>query len=54
MKLVPAKTKLIVVAAQYYIPERKISHLLNSKEILFKFTRKDLIEVDHEIHADLL
>ena len=33
---------------------KKVSNLLSSKEIIFKFTRKDLIEVNHIIHADLL
>lgn len=46
--------KVLVGDDEYYIPERKISDVLNSKEIFFKYTRKDLIEVNHIIHADLL
>ncbi|MBQ5558237.1 MAG: hypothetical protein IIT46_00420 [Lachnospiraceae bacterium] len=38
----------------YYIPKKKVSHLINYNEILFKYTRKDLIEVNNIIHADLL
>ena len=46
--------EVLVGKDKYYIPEKKISNLLSSKEIIFKFTRKDLIEVNHIIHADLL
>lgn len=46
--------QVLVGEDQYYIPESKISNVLNSKEIIFKYTRKDLIEVNHVIHADLL
>ena len=46
--------KVLVGDDEYYIPEKKISNFLNSKEIYFRYTRKDLIEVNHIIHADLL
>lgn len=46
--------EVLVGEDTYYIPEKKISHLINPNEILFKFTRKDLIEVNNVIHADLL
>ena len=46
--------KVLVGDDEYYIPEKKISNLLNSKEIYFRYTRKDLIQVNHIIHADLL
>ena len=46
--------EVLVGKDKYYIPEKKISNLLSSKEIIFKFTRKDLIEVNHIILADLL
>lgn len=46
--------KVLVGDDEYYIPEKKISNLLNSKEIFFRYSRKDLIEVNNIIHADLL
>lgn len=46
--------KVLVGDDEYYIPEKKVNNLVNSKEIYFKYTRKDLIEVNQIIHADLL
>lgn len=46
--------KVLVEDDEYYIPAKKISKLVNLREFYFKYTRKDLIEVDNIIHADLL
>lgn len=46
--------KVLVEADEYYIPVKKVSNLVDSKQFYFKYTRKDLIEVDDLIHADLL
>ena len=35
--------EVLVGKDKYYIPEKKSTNLLSSKEIMFKFTRKDLI-----------
>lgn len=46
--------KVLVEDDEYYIPAKKISKLVYLKEFYFRYTRKDLIEVDNIIHADLL
>lgn len=46
--------KVLVEDDEYYIPAKKIRKLVDLKEFYFKYTRKDLIEVDNVIHADLL
>lgn len=40
--------------SKYYIPRQKVSEYLDSDCFNFCFTRKDLIQVDNTIHADLL
>ncbi len=39
---------------KYYIPRQKISKYLDTDTFYFYFTRKDLIQVNDIIHADLL
>lgn len=46
--------KVLIGDDEYYIPEKKINGILDLKEFFFRCTRKDLIEVDTVIHADLL
>ena len=46
--------KVLVEADEYYIPIKKVNDFLDSKEFYFQYTRKDLIEVNEIIHADLL
>lgn len=46
--------KVLVEDDEYYIPTKKVNNLVDLKEFYFKYTRKDLIEVDNIIHADLL
>ena len=38
----------------YYIPQKKLENTINLKSFYFQFTRKDLIQVNNVIHADLL
>ncbi len=38
----------------YYINKKQVQDFLNQKEFEFEFTRKDLIQVDNAVHADLL
>lgn len=40
--------------SKYYIPRRKVSKYLDSDIINFHYTRKDLVQVNNIIHADLL
>lgn len=46
--------KVLVENDEYYIPTKKVTDFLELKEFYFKYTRKDLIEVDNITHADLL
>lgn len=46
--------KVLVEDDEYYVPAKKISKLVDLKEFYFKYSRKDLIEVDNVVHADLL
>lgn len=46
--------KVLVEDDEYYITTKKVNNLVDLKEFYFKYTRKDLIEVDNIIHADLL
>lgn len=39
---------------KYYIPRHRVSKNLDSDSFYFCFTRKDLVQVDNIIHADLL
>ena len=38
----------------YYIPKQKVSEYLDSDSFHFCFTRKDLVQVNNIVHADLL
>lgn len=40
--------------SKYYIPKRKVSEYLDNDILNFNFTRKDLVQVNNIIHADLL
>ena len=40
--------------SKYYIPRRKVSEYLDNDIFNFYFTRKDLVQVNNIIHADLL
>lgn len=40
--------------SKYYIPRQKVSEYLDSDSFNFRFTRKDLVQVNNTIHADLL
>jgi hypothetical protein len=46
--------KVLVEDDEYYIPAKKLNDFLDIKEFYFRYTRKDLIEVDNTTHADLL
>ena len=46
--------QVMVKKDEYYIPERKIGSSSNPQSFYFKYSRKDLIEVDNVVHADLL
>ncbi|MBR3683703.1 MAG: hypothetical protein IKL78_02375 [Lachnospiraceae bacterium] len=40
--------------SKYYIPRQKVSEYLDNDVFHFCFTRKDLVQVNNIIHADLL
>lgn len=40
--------------SQYYIPRQKVSQCLEGDSFRFGFTRKDIVQVNNIIHADLL
>ena len=40
--------------SKYYVPRQKVSEYLDNDVFHFCFTRKDLVQVDNIIHADLL
>lgn len=40
--------------SKYYIPRQKVSEYLDRDSFNFCFTRKDLVQVNNTIHADLL
>lgn len=40
--------------SKYYIPRQKVSEYLDNEFFYFCFTRKDLVQVNNIIHADLL
>ena len=40
--------------SKYYIPRQKVSEYLDRDSFHFCFTRKDLVQVNNTIHADLL
>lgn len=40
--------------SRYYIPRQKVIEYLDGDSFIFCYTRKDLIQVNNTIHADLL
>ena len=40
--------------SKYYVPRQKVSEYLDNDIFNFYFTRKDLVQVNNIIHADLL
>lgn len=46
--------KVLVEKNEYYIPRKKVEKYLNKEMFLFRYTRKDLIEVENILHADML
>lgn len=40
--------------SKYYVPRQKVSEYLDNDVFHFCFTRKDLVQVNNIIHADLL
>lgn len=46
--------KIKVKDDNYYVPQKKISNYLNVDTFIFNFSRKDLIQVNYIIHADML
>ena len=40
--------------SKYYVPRQKVSEYLDNDILNFYFTRKDLVQVNNIIHADLL
>lgn len=49
-----AMVEVQIYNGKYYIPRQKVSEYLDSDSFNFYFTRKDLIQVNNIIHADLL
>ena len=47
-------TEVQINSGTYYVPQQKVRDYLNGESFGFCFTRKDLIQVDDIIHADLL
>lgn len=46
--------KVLVDNNEYYIPRKKVEKDLDKEEFLFRYTRKDLIQVDNILHSDML
>ncbi|MDF2596929.1 MAG: hypothetical protein K0R05_2797 [Anaerocolumna sp.] len=46
--------KVLVNNDEYYIPQKKLSELGDLELFYFRYSRKDLIQVNDVIHADLL
>ena len=47
-------SKVLVNNDEYFIPKNKLSELEDVESFYFRYTRKDLIQVNDVIHADLL
>jgi len=47
-------TQVLVNNDLYYIPQRQVDGIKIGEEFLFRYTRKDLIQVDDVIHPDLV
>lgn len=46
--------QVLVENDEYYIPVKKVAHISDINYFYFKYTRKDLIQVNEIIHADFL
>lgn len=46
--------KVLVDNNEYYISRKKVEKDLDKEEFLFRYTRKDLIQVDNVLHSDML
>ena len=46
--------KVLVENNKYYIPRKKVEKYLDNEMFFFRYTRKDLIEVDNILHSDML
>ena len=46
--------KVLVENDEYYIPRKKVEKYLDKEMFFFRYTRKDLIEVDNILHSDML
>lgn len=46
--------KIAIEDDEYYVPQKEISDYLNKDTFIFNCTRKDLIQVNDVIHADML
>lgn len=49
-----AMVEVEINKSKYYIPRQKVSEYLDNDIFHFCFTRKDLVQVNNIIHADLL
>lgn len=49
-----AMVEVQISNSKYYIPRQKVSEYLDNDIFNFYFTRKDLVQVNNIIHADLL
>ena len=47
-------SKVLVNNDEYFIPQNKLSELEDVESFYFRYSRKDLIQVNDVIHADLL
>lgn len=46
--------QVLVENDEYYIPIKEVAHISDSDYFYFKYTRKDLIQVNEVIHGDFL
>lgn len=46
--------KVLVENNEYYIPRKKVEKYLDKQMFYFRYTRKDLIQVDNILHSDML
>lgn len=46
--------KVLVENDEYYIEQEKLEDFIKMDSFYFRYSRKDLIQVNHIIHADLL
>lgn len=46
--------KITIGDDEYYLPQKKLADYLNEDTFIFNYSRKDLIQVNDVIHADML